>query len=77
MEWIAISFSRDLPDPRIELASRRDPCLPCLLHCRQILYPQSHQGTTFPSSCSGQADGMCRTLWDPHPVRWEVMVEAA
>ena len=76
MEWIAISFSRDLPDPRIELASPRDPCLPYLLLCRQIRYLQSHQGSTFPSSYSEQAVGMCRTLWDPHPIRWEVMVEA-
>jgi len=32
MEWVAISFSRDLPDPGIE------PQAPGLLDCRQILY---------------------------------------
>ena len=36
LEWIAISFSRDLPDPGIE---------PGLPHCRQILYRLSHQGS--------------------------------
>ena len=35
LEWIAISFSRDLPNPGIEPGS---------LHCRQMLYRLSHQG---------------------------------
>ena len=33
LEWVAIPFSRDLPDPGICLG---------LLHCRQILYCLSH-----------------------------------
>ena len=36
LEWVAIPFSKDLPDPGIE---------PGLLHCRQILYHLSHQGS--------------------------------
>ena len=32
LEWVAISFSRDLPNPG-------------LLHCRQIFYCLSHQGS--------------------------------
>ena len=36
LEWITIPFSRGLPDPRIESS---------LLHCRQILYHLSHQGS--------------------------------
>ena len=35
-EWIAIFFSRDLPDPEIEPGS---------LHCRQTLYSLIHQGS--------------------------------
>ena len=34
LEWFAISFSRDLPEPRIE---------PSLLHCRQTLHHLSHR----------------------------------
>ena len=34
--WVAIPFSRDLPNPGIK---------PSLLHCRQILYCLSHQGS--------------------------------
>ena len=34
-EWVAFPFSRDLPNPRIELVSP----------CRQILYQLSHQGS--------------------------------
>ena len=36
LEWIAISFSRELPDPGIE---------PGLPHCRQMLNHLSHQGS--------------------------------
>ena len=36
LERVAFPFSRDLPDPGIE---------PGLLHCRQILYHMSHQGS--------------------------------
>ena len=36
MEWVAISFSRDLPDPGIE---------PGLPHCRQTVYRLSYQGS--------------------------------
>ena len=34
LEWVAIPFSGDLPDPGIKPASSLS-----LLHCRQILYP--------------------------------------
>ena len=34
LQWVAISFSRDLPDPGIE---PRSP------HCRQIFYHLGHQ----------------------------------
>ena len=36
LEWVTISFSRDLPNPGIE---------PSLPHCRQTLYHLSHQRT--------------------------------
>ena len=36
LEWVAISFSRRLPDPGIETG---------LLHCRQTLYCLSHKGS--------------------------------
>ena len=36
VEWVAISFSRDLPNPGIK---------PGPPHCRQILYHLSHQGS--------------------------------
>ena len=35
-EWVAISFSRGSSQPRNRTL--------CFLHCRQILYPLSHQG---------------------------------
>ena len=35
LEWVAIPFSRDLPDPGSNLG---------LLHCRCILYLLNHQG---------------------------------
>ena len=35
MDWVAIPFSGDLPDPGLN---------PGLLHCRQILYVLSHEG---------------------------------
>ena len=34
LEWVAISFSRELPNPGIE---------PSLPHCKRILYHLSHQ----------------------------------
>ena len=36
LEWVAIPSPRDLPDLGLN---------PGLLHCRQILYHQSHQGS--------------------------------
>ena len=36
LEWVAIPFSRGYSPPRIE---------PGLLHCRQIIYHLSHQGS--------------------------------
>ena len=77
MEWIAILFSRDLPDPRIRTCTSQGSMSPVSLALQAEFFPTSHQGSTFPSSYSGQADGVCRTRWDPHPVRWEAMVEAA
>ena len=38
LEWVAISFSRVLSQPRINYN-------PGLLYCRQILYHLSHQGS--------------------------------
>ena len=37
LEWVAMPTSRGL-------TQRSNPCLQCLLHCRQILYPVSHLG---------------------------------
>ena len=42
LEWIAISFSRDLPDPGIE---PRSP------HCRQALYRLSHHVELSANPC--------------------------
>ena len=39
LEWVAIPSPRDLPDPGLN---------PGLLHCRQILYHQNHQGSPIP-----------------------------
>jgi len=36
LEWVAISFSRGFPNPGIKLG---------LLHCRQILYRLSYNGS--------------------------------
>ena len=38
LEWVAISFSRDFPNPLSN---------PGLMYCRQILYYLSHQGSPF------------------------------
>ena len=38
LEWVVISFSQDLLDPRIKSAADWR-----LLHCRRILYRLSHQ----------------------------------
>ena len=38
LEWVAIPFPEDLSNPGIE---------PDLLHCGQILYCLSHQGSLF------------------------------
>ena len=38
LEWVAMSFSRDIPDPGIFLTQGLNLCLLRLLHCRQILY---------------------------------------
>ena len=40
LEWVAISSSRSPP------TQGRNPGLLCLLHCRQTLYPLSHQGSS-------------------------------
>ena len=46
-EWVAISFSRDLPDPGIKH---------CLPHCRQTLYPLSYQHICNCPTLVGQLD---------------------
>jgi len=38
LEWVAISFSREIPDTWIKSS---------LLHCRQILYPLSYPGNVY------------------------------
>ena len=38
LEWVAIPFCRDIPDTGFNLG---------LLHCRQILYCQNHQGSLW------------------------------
>ena len=43
LEWIAISFSRGSSQPR----DRTQGSNPGLLHCRQMLYHLSHQGSHF------------------------------
>ena len=43
LEWVAISSSR-----RSSPTEGWNPSLLCLLHCRQILYPLSHQGSSKP-----------------------------
>ena len=46
----------DLPNPGIELG---------LLHCRQILYLLSHQGTKAPYGVLMLVSQLCLTLCDP------------
>ena len=43
LEWVAISFSGDLPDPGIKSHL-------CLLHFKKILYLLSHQGSPLRSN---------------------------
>ena len=54
-EWVAISFSRELPDPGIEL---------CLMHCRQILYHGTTRGAMLylRTGCCSVSQS-CLTLW--------------
>ena len=40
LEWVAVPSSRGSSQPR-----NTNPCLLCLLHCRQVLYPLSHLGS--------------------------------
>ena len=47
LKWVAILFSR-----RIFLTQGSNPGLLCLLHCRQILYPLSYQGSPKPLGIS-------------------------
>ena len=44
LEWVAISFSKGSSWPRDQTRG--------LLHCRQTLYPLSHQGRLLPIGCS-------------------------
>ena len=49
LEWITISFSRGW----IFLTQGLIPHLLCLLHCRRILHPLSHQGRHYCLECFG------------------------
>ena len=56
--WSGLPFPSpgDLPNPGIELG---------LLHCRQILYLLSHQGTKAPYGVLMLVSQLCLTLCDP------------
>ena len=41
LEWVAILFCRDLPDPNLDL-----------LHCTEILYHRSHQESPIIYRCN-------------------------
>ena len=45
LEWVVILLLQG-----IFQTQRSNPCLLCLLHCRQILYALSHGGSPFPSA---------------------------
>ena len=50
LEWVAISFSRDLPDPGIKPRSQKNKQTkknPGLLHCRQNVYCLNHHGSSY------------------------------
>ena len=50
VEWVAVSSSRASSWPR-------DWTLLCLLHCRRVLYLQSHQGSTSKTYWTGMKVG--------------------
>jgi len=54
--WVAISFSRDLPDPGLN---------PGLLHCRQMLLPSEPQGK---SKCPSLMNKYRKNVIYPHNV---------
>ena len=62
LEWVAMSSSRDLPDPGIE------PCLLCLLHWQGGSLSLSHQGSPERQRCCimhrNTAGRMCSDHWE-------------
>ena len=56
LEWVAISFSRYLPTQGLNLG---------LLHCRQILYRLSHQGSQSGSSKNSWLNSGCILRVEP------------
>ena len=60
LEWVAIAFSRGSSWPRINLG---------LLHCRQILYPLSHQTNFYWSTVNDQCVIVSGELWRDSVIR--------
>ena len=59
LEWVAFPFSSRSPQPQ--------GSNPGLLHCRQILYQLSHQGSPPPGKSSSAAH-----LLNVSPIRWDL-----
>ena len=68
LEWVAIPFSRGLPNPGIE---------PGLLHCRKILYRLSHQGRGKTRSKESYQFRLCSDLQASLPCLSPVRVARA
>ena len=70
LEWVAIPFSRNLPNPGIKPGPH--------LHCRQSLYWLSHQGSANPYLyvlryyCNFQADGD-KITWES--LHWKYLLK--
>ena len=62
LQWVAISFSRDLPD------QKPNPCLLSLLHCRWILYLLSYWGSPKHRGITAIRRLACSREWLPTPV---------
>ena len=59
LEWVATSFSRDLPDPGIELASLASPALADGFFTTSTTWEAVHQGV---SSVTGELSGFIEKL---------------